>query len=151
MHLEEENIKNITNEILKEKNFFLIDLVYRGNPKQRIIEIYVDSEKNVTAEDLAEINRLIISRMEENNLIESLNRLDVSSPGTEKPLKFLGQYPKHINRKFEVSYVSDDETKKLSGKLIKVEGDTLVFLSNKNEININFNNIKKAKVLVSFS
>ena len=151
MHLEEENINNITNEILKEKNFFLIDLVYRGNPKQRIIEIYVDSEKNVTAEDLAELNRLINSRIEENNLIESGYRLDVSSPGTDKPLKFLGQFPKHINRKFEVSYLSDDETKKLSGKLIKVEGDTLVFLSNQNEININFNNIKKAKVIVSFS
>ena len=57
MNLEEEKINNITNEVLKEKKFFLIDLVYRGNPKQRIIEIYVDSEKNVTAEDLAEINR----------------------------------------------------------------------------------------------
>ena len=78
-------------------------------------------------------------------------RLDVSSPGTDKPLKFLSQFPKHINRKFEVSYTSNDETKKLSGKLIKVEGDTLVFLSNQNEISINFNNIKKAKVIVSFS
>ena len=151
MNLEEEKIYNITNEILKEKKFFLIDLVYRGNPKQRIIEIFVDGEKSVTAEDLAEINRLISVGMEENNLLESLVRLDVSSPGTDKPLKFLGQFPKHINRKFEVSYTSNDETKKLSGKLIKVEGDTLVFLSNQNEISINFNNIKKAKVLVSFS
>jgi ribosome maturation factor RimP len=151
MNLEEENIYNITNEILKEKKFFLIDLVYRGNPKQRIIEIFVDSEKSVTAEDLAEINRLISAGMEAKNLLESLVRLDVSSPGTDKPLKFLGQFPKHINRKFEVSYTSDDETRKLSGKLIKVEGNTLVFLSNQNEISINFNNIKKAKVLVSFS
>ena len=151
MNLEEININNITNGILKEKDFFLIDLVYRGNPKDRIIEIYVDSSKNVTAEDLAEINRSIISKIEADNIIESKYRLDVSSPGTDKPLKFLGQFPKHINRKFEVSYSSGDETKKLEGKLIKVEGDTLVFLSNKNEISINFNNIKKAKVIVSFS
>ena len=151
MNLEEKNINNVINEILKEKNFFLIDLVYRGNPKQRIIELYVDSEKNVTAEDLAELNRLINSKIEENNLIESQYRFDVSSPGTDKPMKFLGQLPKHINRKFEVSYTSNGETKKLSGKLIKVEGDTLVFLSNQNEISVNFNNIKKAKVIVSFS
>ena len=151
MNLEEENINNVINEILKEKNFFLIDLIYRGNPKQRIIELYVDSEKNVTAEDLAELNRLINSQIEGKNLIESQYRLDVSSPGTDKPMKFLGQFPKHINRKFEVSYISNDETKTLSGKLIKVEGDTLVFLSNQNEISINFINIKKAKVLVSFS
>lgn len=151
MNLEEENIKNITNEILQEKNFFLIELVYRGNPKQRIVEIYVDSEKNVTAEDLAELNRSIISRIEANNFIDSLERLDVSSPGTDKPLKYLAQFPKHVNRKFDISYVSENETKKLTGKLIKVEGDNLVFLSNQNEISINFNNIKKAKVLVSFS
>ena len=151
MKLEEENINTVINEIIKDKHFFLIDLVYRGNPKERIIEIYVDSEKIVTAEDLAELNRLIIAKIEENNLIESKYRLDVSSPGTDNPLKFLGQFPKHINRKFDVSYISNDETKKLSGKLIKVEGDTLVFLSNQNEISINFNNIKKAKVLVSFS
>ena len=151
MKLEEENINNVIDEILKEKKFFLIDLIYRGNPKERIIEIYVDSEKNVTAEDLAELNRLINAKIEENNLLESKYRLDVSSPGTEKPLKFLAQFPKHINRKFDVSYISGDQTKKLSGKLIKVEGDTLVFLSNQNEISINFNNIKKAIVIVSFS
>ena len=151
MNIEEKNINNVINEILKEKNFFLIDLVYRGNTKQRIIELYVDSEKNVTAEDLAELNRLINSKIEENNLIESQYRLDVSSPGTDKPMKFLGQFPKHINRKFEVSYTSNGETKKLSGRLIKVEGDTLVFLSKQNEISVNFNNIEKAKVIVSFS
>jgi len=151
MNLEEENINNVIKEILKGKNFFLIDLVYRGNPKERIIELYVDSEKSVTAENLAELNRLIISQIEGKNLIESKYRLDVSSPGTDTPMKFLGQFPKHINRKFEVSYISDDETKKLTGKLIKVEGDILVFLSNQNEISVNFNNIKKAKVIVSFS
>jgi ribosome maturation factor RimP len=151
MKLEEENINNVINEILKEKNFFLIDLIYRGNPKQRIIELYVDSEKNVTAEDLAVLNRLINAKIEGKNLIESQYRLDVSSPGTDTPMKFLGQFPKHINRKFDVSYMSDEEPKKLSGKLIKVEGDTLVFLSNQNEITIDFKNIIKAKVLVSFS
>ena len=151
MNLEEKNIYNITYEILKEKDFFLVDFVYRGNPKERIIEIYVDSEKNVTADNLAELNRLINFGIEENNLLGSKYRLDVSSPGTDRPLKFLGQFPKHVNRKFEVSYLSNDETKILTGKLIKVEGDILVFLSNQNEISINFNNIKKAKVILSFS
>jgi ribosome maturation factor RimP len=151
MSLEEKNIYNIANEILEEKNFFMVDFIFRGNPNERIIEIFVDSEKNVTAEDLAEINRLINTKIEENNLLSSGYRLDVSSPGTERPLIFLKQFPKHINRKFDVSYKLNDETKKLSGKLVRVEGENLFFLSNQNEISINFNNIKKAKVIVSFS
>lgn len=151
MSLEEKNIYNIANEILEEKNFFMVDFIFRGNPNERIVEIFIDSEKNVTAEDLAEINRLINTKIEENNLLSSGYRLDVSSPGTERPLIFLKQFPKHINRKFDVSYKLNDETKKLSGKLVRVEGENLFFLSNQNEISINFNNIKKAKVIVSFS
>ncbi|MDR3609196.1 MAG: hypothetical protein P4L27_01375 [Ignavibacteriaceae bacterium] len=151
MNLEEKNIYNIANGIIEDKKFFMVDFVFRGNPKEWIIEIFVDGEKNVTAEDLAELNRLINSRIEDNVLLNSRYRLDVSSPGIERPLKFLKQFPKHVNRKFDVSYFSNDETKKLSGKLVRVEGDTLVFLSNQNEISINFNNIKKAKVIVSFS
>jgi ribosome maturation factor RimP len=151
MNLEEKNIYNIAGQIIEEKKFFMIDFIFRGNPKEWIIEIFIDGEKDVTAEDLAELNRLINSRIEENNLLNSRYRLDVSSPGTERPLKFLKQFPKHINRKFDLSYKSDDETKKLSGKLIRVEGEDLVFLANQNEISINFNNIKKAKVIVSFS
>jgi len=78
-------------------------------------------------------------------------RLDVSSPGIDRPLKFLKQYQKHVNRKFDVSYQSGEEIKKLSGKLAAIEGDYLTFISNNKEVIINFNNIEKANVIVSFS
>ena len=44
-----------------------------------------------------------------------------------------------------------NETKKLSGKLIDVSGENLTFLSDNRQIIINFNYIKKAKVIASFS
>ena len=151
MNSVEQNIYNIANETVDENNFFLVDFVIRGNPNNRIIELYIDSEKNVTAEDLAGISRLINTKFEEQNIIASQYRLDVSSPGTENPLKFLKQFPKNVNRKFEVSYSTEEGTKKFTGKLIKVEDDNLVFLFNQNEVSLKFNNIKKAKVIVSFS
>ena len=151
MNSVEQNIYNIANETVEENDFFIVEFVFRGNPNNRIIELYIDSEKNVTAEDLAGISRLINKKFEEQNIIDSQYRLDVSSPGTDKPLKFLKQFPKNVNRKFEVSYFTDEGTKKFTGKLIRVEGDNVVFLFNQNEIIISFNNIKKAKVIVSFS
>ncbi len=151
MNSVEQNIYNIANETVEENNFFIVDFVLRGNPNNRIIELYIDSEKNVTAEDLAGISRIINRKFEEQNIIDSQYRLDVSSPGTDKPLKFLKQFPKNVNRKFEVSYSADDSTKKFTGKLIRVDDDIVVFQFNQNEISIKFNNIKKAKVIVSFS
>ena len=88
--------------------------------------------------------------MEGDKILTSPYRLDVSSPGTDRPLIYLKQYSKHIDREFEVSYTSAEKKKKLKGKLISMNGEQLTFFTDK-EIEINFNDIIKAKVLISFS
>ena len=114
--------------------------------------MYVDTNTGITMEQIAEISREIEGILDLENAIAGRYRLDVSSPGVDKPLKFLKQYPKHIKRNFEVSYKSGEETKKILGKLISVEEENLTFLcKNVGEVKVKFNNIKKAKVTVSFS
>jgi ribosome maturation factor RimP len=152
MNFNEANIAQKIAEIVERKGFFPVEVIIRGTPSKRVIEVFIDGEKDVTADDCANVSREINSEFE--NLPEAGNdyRLDVSSPGVDKPLKFLKQYPKHIKRNFEVLYKSGEETKKISGKLIDVEKEDLTFLcKNVGEVKINFNNIKKAKVTVSFS
>ncbi len=151
MNLLNENIKKIAVEAAAKNGFFLIDFISRGDRANKIYEVYIDGEKNVTAEDCAGLSREVISAIENLPGLEPSFKLVVSSPGVDRPLKFLKQFPKNINRKFEVSYLLNGEKKKLTGKLVNVQGEELLFLSNKNEILINFNNIQKAKVLISFS
>jgi ribosome maturation factor RimP len=150
MDLIKEKITNIVTETVKNNGFFLIELIIRGLEKNRIIEVYIDGEKDISADDCAFVSREIDQQLEA--LTEFPYRLDVSSPGVDRPLKFLKQYPKHLNRNFEVSYFQNDETKKLSGRLIALDGEELTFLiNNQAEKKVNFNNIKKAKVTISFS
>lgn len=151
MDLFKENIIKISNEIAEKLGFFVIDVSFRGDQRKRIIEIFVDGEKNVSAEDLANISREINKVIEDQELIKESYRLDVSTPGVDRPLKYLKQFPKHINRNFEITFNSDDQLKIITGKLIAVEGDTINLLSDKNNIIIKFNSIIKAKVLISFS
>ena len=92
----------------------------------------------------------MIGAIEERELLKSQYRLDVSSPGVGRPLIHLKQFPKHINRKFEITYNSDGEKKKTAGRLKEIDGENLIFFSNK-EIKINFPDVIKAKVLVDFS
>lgn len=145
-----ENIVQIAEEITSSSGFFLIDIVIRGNERDKVIEVFVDGEKNINAKDCAKISRKINEIFEEKELIKAAYRLDVSSPGIDRPLLYLKQYPKHINRKFEITYSHDDEKKKLKGTLKKIEGEYLTFLTNKEQV-INFKDIINAKVLVSFS
>ncbi|MDP4114934.1 MAG: hypothetical protein Q8903_02300 [Bacteroidota bacterium] len=147
-----ENIAEIASEVIERHNFFIIELVFRGTPKTYVIEIYIDGEKNVSADDCAEVSKDIVQIIEEKNIIEGSFRIEVSSPGVDRPLLFLKQYFKHINRKFDISYNEDEEIKKMKARLISIEGENLLFeKENKDLIKININNIIKAKVIVSFS
>jgi ribosome maturation factor RimP len=150
MNFINENIIEVAREIVTLNGFFLIDVTYRGTDNNKVIEVFIDGEKNITAEDCAEISRKINSVIDEKQLIKSRYRLDISSPGVDRPLQFLKQYHKHIGRLFEVVFKVDKEKKSLKGKLLKIEGENLTFFTGK-ELVINFNDIIKAKVLISFS
>jgi len=145
-----EKILTIAQEVTAEKNLLLIDIVLRGNERNRVIEIFIDGEDIVSAETCALVSREINNIINTDNIIESSYRLDVSTPGVEKPLKYLTQFKKHIQRKFEVEYKTDDKTGKFQGKLIDIQDDVLVFDCGR-EVQIKFNSIIKATVLVSFS
>jgi ribosome maturation factor RimP len=152
MNFDETNITQKIAEIVERKGFFPVEIIVRGTPSKRVMEVFIDGEKDISAKDCADVSREINSELENLPAAGNDYRLDVSSPGVDKSLKFLKQYPKHINRNFEVSYKLSNDTKKLTGKLIKVENQDLTFLTKDNkEIIINFNNIKKAMVIISFS
>jgi len=146
-----ENILKLSAEIVQKLDFFLVDFNIRGDQRKRIIEVYVDGEKNVSADDLAEISREINSAIEKQNLIDKSYRLDVSTPGVDRPLKFLQQFPKHVNRNFEIIIKNKDEEQKFTGKLLAINGEDLHFNVNGKEVIVKFNNTIKAKVLISFS
>jgi ribosome maturation factor RimP len=147
--MEKQQINNRIEEIVKAHGFILVDLVLRGDNHLRIIEIFIDGEKGITALDCANISRDLNEIIELEKLVESNYRLDVSSPGVERPLKFLIQYFKHLNRKFEIEY-NEGEVKKMTAKLVRIEGEDLFFALQDAEYKINFKSITNAKVLISF-
>jgi ribosome maturation factor RimP len=151
MSLLRENIVQLVEKITSDTGFILIDVIVRGNEKNRVIEVFIDGENNITADDCAGINRKLNDIFEGDKIITSPYRLDVSSPGIDRPLLYLKQYLKHIDREFEVTYKSADmKKKKLKGTLKSINGEQLTFLTDR-EIVINFNDVIKARVLISFS
>lgn len=144
-----ENIREIARQVAEQNNLFLIDLIVRGSEFSRVIEVFIDGEKNVSAEECALVSREVGKQIDEKELLKSY-RLDVSSPGVDRPLIYLKQYLKHLNRLFEIKFKTSDSSSTFKGRLISIENDILTFQSNK-EIKIKFADIIEAKVLVSFN
>jgi ribosome maturation factor RimP len=148
--MEKSQIYSKIEEIVTAYGFVLIDLTFRGDNHLRIIEVFIDSEKGINTDDCEKVSRTLNEIIQVEGLIDSNYRLDVSSPGVERPLKFLIQYGKHVNRKFEVEYKDGEEIKKIVGKLVRLDGEDLYFADKDQERKIDFQNIVKAKVLISF-
>jgi ribosome maturation factor RimP len=144
-----ENIREIVQQVVDKYNLLLIDFVVRGSESNRVIEVFIDGEKNISADECALASREISRMIDELNLLKSY-RLDVSSPGVERPLIYLKQFPKHIDRMFEVEFKTLGSLTRIKGRLIAVEDEVLTFQTEK-EIKIKHTEIIKAKVLVSFN
>jgi small nuclear ribonucleoprotein (snRNP)-like protein len=78
----------------------------------------------------------------------------VSSPGADAPFKVLQQYQKNIGRNVKI-ITNNDQT--VTGKLIKMEGDTIEIEPEKGKKNkvavpntFEISNIKEIKVIISF-
>ena len=119
----EQKISKLLAEKFKETEFesyFLIDLELKGENK---LEVYLDGDTGITLGKCQQISRYIEKHLDENLWIGEKYGLEVSSPGTKRPLKFLRQYHQHIGRKLEVKI---EEEGKVEGKLTKVEENSIV-------------------------
>ena len=88
--------------------------------------------------------------LEDDEIINQAYRLDVSSPGVDRPLKFLEQYQKNIDRKFKIKYNNNETTSEFEGKLKSVNNTQLCFNVKKEEVIVDFDQVVSAKVLISF-
>lgn len=78
---------------------FLVDIKTLSNGK---IEIFADSETNITIDECVQISRHIYQFLEDNHLMNDNISLDVSSPGMDEPLKVAQQFQKQLHKQVDV-------------------------------------------------
>jgi ribosome maturation factor RimP len=101
---------------------FLVEVKIRpGNN----IKIFVDADRGMSIDKLAQYNRNLYRQIEESGLFPNNDfSLEISSPGLDEPLKLRRQYLKNIGRYVEILLKSGV---KIEGKLINAtDGEILI-------------------------
>ena len=144
----EKRVEELLDEVLQGTDRFLVSLsVGKGN----LINVFVDSDTNITIGECAKISRFIESELDRE--VEDFE-LRVSSPGLDQPFKLLRQYRKYLNK--EISIVTQDD-KKHSGVLKSVTENELELEAQRGKKGKEkiiekylFNDIKVGKPVISF-
>jgi ribosome maturation factor RimP len=113
--------------VLERAGAYMVDLSIKVEQRSRVVQILVDTDAGITIDACADLSREIGTVLESAGVIDGPYRLEVSSPGLDKPLRLLRQYPKNIGRPFRVRYRSGASTTELRGRLTAVADARLTF------------------------
>ena len=112
--INKETVQTLTEEWLKDNDYFLIDINFVADDR---IVIEIDHADGVWIDDCAELSRFLQERLgEELGEFE----LEVGSAGLGQPFKVAQQYVNHIGDTIEVLTL---DGKKMQGVLKEVDGN----------------------------
>ena len=155
----ETEVRNLIDEYFKNSDYKEIETVLRGEKGTKVLEIFVDNKDGINIDNITQINKDLDELIDKNLIVNDISNLVVSSPGAERPIRFLWQLHKHTGRILGIELNSGE---KVEGKLISIsEDDNNIELEiitkekgkKNNVVNrlIDFKEIKEAKVKLSFS
>jgi len=99
---EQERIRELIESQLEGSPYFVVDATVGGSRATPKLTITLDGDAGIGIDTCADISRELDKKIEEENLFPKGYVLEVSSPGTDQPLKLMRQYPKHIGRQLRI-------------------------------------------------
>ena len=97
-------VKTLVEEVLAGSPHFLVDLEVRGARGSQAVDVFIDSDEGLGVGTLARISREVAFLLDTGEVIAGHYRLNVSSPGLDRPLKLPRQYKKNVGRALRVHY-----------------------------------------------
>ena len=104
----------------------LVDITVRGSRGKAIVELFIDAEEGVTTELCSAVSREAALLIDGSGWFQGSYRLDVSSPGIERPLRFLWQYRKHVGRTLALRQRTGSGETAVTGRLVSVGPSAIV-------------------------
>ena len=130
--------------------FELLDVELAGSRSRRIVRAYIEKPGGVSLSDCAAVSRELGERLD--GVIDDSYRLEVSSPGVERPLRRIRDFERCLGRRARIRLKDGRKANgKISGKIIGVDGNTVRVLSEDGkEASLSLADIAKANLAVDW-
>jgi ribosome maturation factor RimP len=128
----------------------LLGAEFSASGNNALLRLYIDVEgRYVSVEDCEAVSREVSALLDVNDPITSQYTLEVSSPGIDRPLFTPEQFARFLGEEAKVNLrLPQDGRRRLQGKILRVEGDRIVFEeTGKPEFIVAHDNIEKARLV----
>jgi len=139
-----DRVLEIVHTVVPEGPVYVVEVQLRGRSGSRVVDVYLDSDEGLNVDDMARFSREIGFLLEAEDVIAGAYRLNVSSPGADRPLRLPRQFGKHLGRTLELSR----EGESVRGVLQAADAESLTLRMGEKDLRVAFNEIGEARVVL---
>jgi len=155
-----EKIERIVLPILADLGMELVELEYQREGREWVVRIFLDKVGGVNLDDCASVSREVGTVLEVEDVVPEGYRLEVSSPGLDRPLKKAADYQRFIGELAKIKTFEKmdpdgrgQERKTFVGRLLGFEGGRVRILQldkKGGEVSFDIEEIAKANLEPEF-
>jgi ribosome maturation factor RimP len=150
-----EELRALIEPIVDEAGFELVDALLARGGKPWTLKVTVDtpeSDGRVPVDRCAAISRELGSQLDVADIIKADYRLEVSSPGLDRPLAREKDFELACGKEVQIETQQPiSGRRRFRGVLVRFEADVAAIVVDGNEVEIPFSEVSKAKTIYQFS
>jgi len=145
-------IARLIEPAVKELGFDLVRVAMIGGTSDPTLQIMAErpDTRQLTIDDCSSLSRQVSDLLDAADPIEESYRLEVSSPGIDRPLTRPADFADWAGHEARIKFAEPVEgARQVSGILEGIDGDTITVATPKGERRVAFANIASAKLLLT--
>jgi ribosome maturation factor RimP len=150
----EARARELAGPLVAGEGMELLDVEYLREREGWVLRLFIDKEGGVGLEDCERASRAVETTLEVENVVPQEYRLEVSSPGLNRPLTRPEHFQRAAGQRVKVKTfapVGDPPRKSFTGRLKAVESEAVqVEVEGAGEFRIPFKDIAKANLEFEF-
>ena len=133
---------------IEKLGYEVVDIRKEVRSTLDIIKIYIDSDSGVTLADCSNVSRFVNDEIFKYDLFTKDYRLEVSSPGIDRPLADYKDFKRNITRKVSVTFLENGNTVTITGTIKNANENEIIIQKSKDDITIEMNQIIEGKIVL---
>ena len=141
------DVEGLIEQVVTGLGYELVDIEF--SPKGRLLRVFLDIERGIPVDDCATVSNQLQRVFEVENV--DYDRLEVSSPGLDRPLKKLADFERFAGEQAQVRLsLPIGNQRNFVGVIERVQDGAVALRTEKGEVMLPFDDIEKARLVPQF-
>jgi ribosome maturation factor RimP len=151
MRQDQTHLWELFEPVVSGMGFDLIEIEHFPNPKHGVLRLYIDKDGGVNVDDCSSVSRQISALIDVEDPIRGQFNLEVSSPGSDRPLRRLKDFQRFTGSLVKLKTVMPLEGQRnFKGRILEADEELLVIETDTEEISLPMNAIEKARIVPEY-